>query len=95
MVKMTFTFDEETVSRLRQAAARLAKPQSHVVREAVREYATRVGMLSDNERRRTLKVFDAVIQTIPPRPLKAVQAEIADVRAARRQGGRRRNAHSR
>jgi hypothetical protein len=86
---MTFTFDEDTVGRLRKAAARLAKPQSFVVREAVREYAARVGELSEAERRQMLKVFDAMVPAIPPRPLKAVLAEIAGVRAARRRGGRR------
>lgn len=64
MVKLTFTFDQETVDRLREAAARLARPQSYVVREAVREYAERIGNLSEQERRHLLKVFDAVIPTI-------------------------------
>jgi hypothetical protein len=89
---MTFTFDEDTVGRLRQAAARLAKPQSFVVREAVREYAARVGELSEAERRQLLKVFDAVVPAIPPKPLKAVLAEIAGIRAARRRSGRRKMA---
>ncbi|MFI5339263.1 MAG: ribbon-helix-helix protein, CopG family [Candidatus Methylomirabilales bacterium] len=89
MVKMTFTFDEETVARLRQAAARLARPQSYVVREAVREYAERIGSLSEQERRRLLKAFDTVVAAIPPRPLSQVRAEIAAVRTARRRGGRR------
>jgi hypothetical protein len=89
MVKMTFTFDEETVRRLRQAAARLARPQSVVVREAVREYADRIGTLSEQERRHLLKLFDSLIPAIPPRPATQVRAEIAEVRAARRRGGRR------
>jgi len=92
MVKMTFTFDQETVDRLRRAAARLARPQSYVVREAVREYAERIGNLSEQERRHLLKVFDTVIPTIPPRSLSQVRAEIAEVRAARRRGGRRHRA---
>jgi predicted nucleic acid-binding protein len=61
MVKMTFTFDEDTVGRLRQAAARLAKPQSYVVREAVREYAARVGALSEIERRQMLHLDTSVL----------------------------------
>lgn len=92
MVKMTFTFDEDTVRRLRTAAARLARPQSHVVREAVREYADRIGMLSDAERRALLQAFDAILPTIPPRPLRQVRAELAEVRAARRRGGRKQQA---
>jgi len=89
MVKMTFTFDRETVDRLRKAAARLARPQSYVVREAVREYAERIGNLSEQERRHLLNVFDTVIPAIPPRLPSQVRAEIAEVRAARRRGGRR------
>src|SRR5437762_2218297 len=46
MVKVTFTLDDHTVARLRQAAERLNKPQSQAVREAVRDYADRVGRLS-------------------------------------------------
>jgi hypothetical protein len=88
MVKLTFTFDRETVDRLRQAAARLARSQSYVVREAVREYAERIGNLTEEERRHLLKVFDSVIPAIPPRPLSQVRAEIARVRTARRGGGR-------
>ena len=47
MVKMTFTFDEVTAARLKHAAARLAKPQSEIVREAIRDYADRIGKLSE------------------------------------------------
>ena len=47
MVKVTFTLDDQTVERLRRTASRLAKPQSYVVREAVREYETRATKLGD------------------------------------------------
>lgn len=88
MVKMTFTFDEATVARLRRAAERLGKPQSQVVREAINDYAARVGKLSEEERVRLLKVFDAVVPAIPRRPLREVRREIETIRVARRQGGR-------
>ena len=86
---MTFTFDRDTVNRLRKAAARLGRPQSYVIREAVREYADRIGSLSEQERRHLLHVLDRVLPTIPRRPLREVRAELAAVRAARRRGGRR------
>ena len=89
MVKVTFTFDRDTVSRLRKAAARLARPQSQVVREAIREYAERIGSLSEEERRHMLHVLDTVVPAIPARPLRQVEAELAEIRAARRRGGRR------
>ena len=90
MVKMTFTLDDETVEQLRKAAARLARAQSRVVREAIREYADRIGRLSEQERRHLLEVFDRVVPTIPPRPVEQVERELAQIRAARRLGGRRR-----
>lgn len=89
MVKVTFTLDEATVTRLRQSAERLSKPQSAVVREAIAEYAARVGRLSDTERRRLLHVFDTRVTAIPPRPASEVAAELRGIRAARRAGGRR------
>jgi hypothetical protein len=89
MVKLTFTLDDVTVQHLRQAAARLARPQSRIVREAIREYAARIGKLSEEERLRLLRVFDTVVPGIPGRPLRAVEAELREVQAARRRGGRR------
>ena len=89
MARVTFSLDEATVERLRQVAARLGKPQSAVVREAVAEYAERAGQLSDAERRRALAVL-ARLRTAPPtRPVTDVDAELQAMRAARRRGGRR------
>jgi metal-responsive CopG/Arc/MetJ family transcriptional regulator len=89
MVKVTFTLDDTTVERLRRLSARLKKPQSHVVREAVREYGERAAKLSDDEKTRLLKVFDTLVPAIPKRPQKEVDAELADIRAARRRWGKR------
>lgn len=89
MVKVTFTFDEETVERLRQTASRLARPQSQIVREAIRDYAERAGALSEQERQHLLRLFDVLVPAIPPRPLAQVRGELQRVRAARRGGGRR------
>ena len=86
---MTFTFDEHTVDTLRQAAARLKKPQSVVVREAIQDYASRADRLSEDERRRLLKVFDHMVARIPNRSRAEADKEIAEVRAARKSGGRR------
>jgi len=89
MVKMTFTFDDDTVATLRRTASRLRKPQSAVVREAIQDYASRSGRLSDDERRHMLKVFDRVMAEIPSSSQGEADSEIARVRAARRTGGRR------
>jgi predicted transcriptional regulator len=89
MVKVTFTLDEQTVARLRQASERLHKPQSQVVREAVRDYSDRVGRLSEHERLRMLSALDAITKRKPTRPRAHVDRELRDVRVARRAGGRR------
>jgi hypothetical protein len=88
-IKMTFTLDEETAARSDRTAQRLDIPKSAVVREAVAEYAARAGRLSEQERRRMLKVFDDVIERIPRQPARATDAELAAIRRARTQGGRR------
>jgi len=89
MVKVTFTLDDRTVSRLRQAAARENKPQSQVIREAVNDYADRVGRLSEAERVRTLATLDAMVKKKPTRSAADVDRELQSIRTARRGGGRR------
>ncbi len=86
---MTFTLDEETAARLRQAAERMSMPKSQVVREAIRDYSERIGRLSERERLRLLRTFDEMVPRIPSRPVRDVEREIRDVRDARRGGGRR------
>jgi Arc/MetJ-type ribon-helix-helix transcriptional regulator len=92
MVKVTFTLDDHTVARLRQAAERLNKPQSQVVREAVRDYADRVGRLSEHERLRMLSALDAIVKRKPTRSTADVDRELREIRLARRSGGRRHRA---
>jgi hypothetical protein len=87
-IKMTFSLDEATAARLRDAAASLGKPKSEVVREAIADYADRVGRLTEAERRRLLGVFDELVPAIPARPAREVDEELAELRRARRLGGR-------
>jgi predicted DNA-binding protein len=88
-VKVTFTLDEATIARLRQAAERLAKPKSEVVRDAIHDFSERVGRLSERERLRMLRILDEIASRRPSRPLGQVEAELKQIRAARRRGGRR------
>ena len=90
MVKATFSLDDETMEQIRRTAARLGKAQSHVVREAVMEYAARTDRLSERERLQLLGVLERLGQTPVKRTARAVDQEIKGVRAARRHGGRRR-----
>lgn len=86
---MTFTLDQPTITRLEEAAERLALPKSGVVREAIHEYFDRMGRLSDRERLKMLRTFDVVVSRIPERDVRGVERELRDIRQARRTGGRR------
>jgi len=89
MVKATFVLDQNAIEKLRLAADRLSRPQSWVVREAICEYAERIGRLSERERRTWLHDFDTLVGKIPARPAANVDAELREIRRARRRGGRR------
>jgi hypothetical protein len=88
-IKVTFTLDGDTISRLRATAERLAIPKSEVVREAIRDFSDRAGRLGERERRRLLEAFDRLVPGIPARPLRDVDRELTELRRARRAGGRR------
>ena len=89
MVKVTFTLDDETVERLRRLATKLRRPLSQVVRESIKDYEARSDKLSDEERKRMLAVLDEIRKTPPTRSRAEVDAELREIRAARRHGGRR------
>lgn len=89
VTKVTFTLDDETIEKLRHTADRIQKPRSYVVREAIRDYADRIGRLSEEERRTMLETFDRVLARIPRRPPSEVRTELAGLRRARKRGGRR------
>jgi hypothetical protein len=90
MARATFSLDDATLAEIRRTAARLRKPQSHVVRDAVADYAARADRLSEAERTRLLGVLEELRDTRPTRPAAEVDRELAAIRAARRAGGRRR-----
>jgi predicted transcriptional regulator len=89
MVKVTFTLDDETVGRIRRLAARLRRPLSQIVRESVKDYEARSDKLSEEERRRMLAVLDEIKKAPPTRSRTEVDAELREIRAARRRWGRR------
>lgn len=92
MARATFSLDEATIAEIRRTAARLRKPQSHVVREAVADYAARTDRLSERERGHLMGVLEGLRVTRPTRPTRpaaTVDAELKTLRTARRTGGRR------
>jgi predicted transcriptional regulator len=89
MVKVTFTLDAATVAEIRRTAERLGTAQSHVVREAIAEYAARADRVSERERLRTVSILEGLRTAPASRSAGAVDAELRGIRAARRTGGRR------
>ena len=89
MVKVTFSLDDATVAEIRRTAERLGTAQSHVVREAVAEYAARADRVSERERLRALTILEGLRKMPASRSAAAVDDELRAVRAARRKGGRR------
>ncbi len=88
-IKVTFTLDPGTIAKLQDAAEQKGLPKSEVVREAVADYHERLGRLSEKERVAWLKAFDETVPLIPVRADGANEREIAEIRKARRHGGRR------
>jgi len=92
VTKVTFTLDDATIRRLKSASERLGMPKSQIIRDAVADYHDGIGRLSETERQRQrqrqLYVLRDLVPSIPTRPLGEVEKEIADIRAARRSGGR-------
>ncbi len=89
MARATFSLDEATIAEIRRTAERLKKPQSHVIREAVADYAARADRLSETERRRVVALLERLRIAKPTRSERDVDKELAEIRASRRSGGRR------
>jgi len=82
--KVTFTLDRETVKRIEEAAERLKKPKSQVVREAVLQFYERIGKVSEAERLRRLRVLDEIASRPPTRSQEEVDKELRESHRARR-----------
>jgi metal-responsive CopG/Arc/MetJ family transcriptional regulator len=89
MVKVTFTLDENTVGKLKDAAQRLSKPKSEIVRDAVIDYHARIGRLSEQERIKALRILADHLARPPERSQAETDRELQELRDARRRGGRR------
>lgn len=87
-VKVTFSLAPDTVAMLNDAADRLGKPKSRVVRDAIQEYHARIDRLTEAERIRMLGAFDELSSKLPARTDEDVQRELEEIRVSRRTGSR-------
>ena len=89
MVKMTFTLDERTVTHLNEAARRLSKPKSEVVREGIEEVFKKSDRLSDEEKKRMIAFLkEYAKRKLPTRSSAEVERELREIRESRRTGWR-------
>jgi hypothetical protein len=88
MVKVTFTLDEATIAELNAAAARKSIPKSQAVREAIHDYHAKSDPWGPAERLRKLRALEEMMKRPPTRSRREVDREIAEIRRARRSGGR-------
>jgi len=84
MAKATFVLDDETMREIRSLSLRKRKPQSHVVREAIALYARQEDRLTDEERSRRVQLLDELMARPRTRPQAEVDAELREIRRARR-----------
>jgi hypothetical protein len=84
MAKATFVLDDETMREIRSLSLRKRKPQSHVVREAIALYARQEERLTDEERSRRVQLLDELMARARTRPQAEVDAELREIRRARR-----------
>lgn len=85
-VKITATLDAESAASLNRTAARLRKPKSHVLREAILAYEAKSDRLSESERRRFLRIAHEIMKQPPTRPQAEVDRELRELRRSRRRG---------
>ena len=87
---MTFSLDTLTAARIGFLSEQLGKAKSAVVREAVALYKEHSDRVSEAERTQRVRVFREFLEQVPPAAShEAARAELREIRAARRGGGRR------
>lgn len=89
MRKITVTLSDDAIEALERSAKRLGKPKSQIVREALLRYVERPVELTPAERARRMAILDEIRTMFPTRPRSEMEAELREIRRARRTGGRR------
>ena len=88
MVKMTFNFSEETAAHLKEAACRLKKTKTDIVREGIEDVYKKSDKMSDEERQRKIAILKEYAKKLPTRPPGEAAREIEEIRRSRRTGWR-------
>lgn len=83
---MTFTLDDRTVQEINSMAARLSKPKSEIVREAVHELNAKTDRLSESERQRMVKLLKDYMKRPAEKTQAEVDRELREIRQSRRRG---------
>jgi predicted transcriptional regulator len=89
MTKVTMTLSDDAIEALNRTAKRLGKPKSEIVRQAILSYGQRPDELTPEERARRLAILEKIRATLPTRTQAEADAELREIRAVRRLGGRR------
>jgi|HubBroStandDraft_1064217.scaffolds.fasta_scaffold157778_3 predicted transcriptional regulator len=85
-VKVTIQLDRATLASVDKDAARVSKPRSVVLRQAIESSYPNRGPLSKAERLRRLRIIDEIMKRPPTRSQAEVDRELREIRASRRRG---------
>lgn len=89
MTKITMTLSDDAIEALNMAAKRLRKPKSEIVRMALKDFAEHsADRISPAELARRIAILDKIRGIFPTRSNEEMEAELRDIREARRGGGR-------
>ncbi len=88
MVKMTFNFDAETIAHLNEAARRLSKSKSDIVRAGIEEVYQKSDKMSDEERERKIAFLKEYAKRKLPGTRADAEREKQEIRESRRTGWR-------
>lgn len=90
MTKVTMTLSDDAIETLNRTAKQLGKPKSEIVRMALKDFAEHgAERLTPAEIARRMAMLDRIRSMFPTRPRSEMEAELREIRRARRTGGRR------
>lgn len=88
MVKVTFAIDEETAAHLKEAARRLSKSKSEVIRQGIEAVYRQSDRMSDEERESKIAFLKEYAKLKLPGTRGDAEREKEEIRESRRTGWR-------